>query len=168
MRIAILVLCTALLVLGIAGIARAPYTPAGHDQAWLRFSWRMTVAAKEHCRPRTQQELDALPVHMRTPEVCTPDTASYALAVAIDDQPVESIELARGGLKGDRPLFVLEQRALSPGKHRIRVAVERRNGTGTQGLAALDTTLALEHGTVQLITLAADGRTLEARTSAQK
>jgi len=160
-----MILVTALLTLGTAAAARAPYTPAGHEQAWLRFSWRLTISAKEHCRPRTQDELDALPVHMRTPEVCTPDTATYALLTRIDDQPVETKHLARGGVKGDRPLFVLEERALPPGKHHIRVAVERRDDGDDHLIAELDTTLVLERGRVQLITLSPDGRRLEAHST---
>ncbi|MEX0906815.1 MAG: hypothetical protein WD054_00685 [Gemmatimonadota bacterium] len=150
--------CSAAVTLGIAALARAPWSPPGAAQATLRLSWRMTVSARENCRPRTEQELAGVPVHMRTPEVCTPDEATYALITQIDDAPPDTVELIRGGVKGDRPLFVLEQRALPEGEHRVRIALERLASSGAATLTQLDTVLTLVHGGVQLITMDDDGQ----------
>jgi hypothetical protein len=158
-------LCTAALTLPVAALARAPYSPPGAVDAGLRFSWRMSVSAKENCRPRTPAELAALPIHMRTPEVCTRDVASYALITRIDDITADTIQLVRGGVKGDRPLFVLEERTLSPGRHRVRVHLERMATSGTEILAALDTVLSMDAGAVQLITLESEARRLSAKSS---
>ena len=166
MKYARIALCTAALTLPIAALARAPYTPPGGAEAGLRFSWRMSVSAKENCRPRTSAELAELPVHMRTPEVCTRDAARYALITRIDDVAADTIQLVRGGVKGDRPLFVLEERTLSPGQYRVRVNLERMTDSGTEVLAALDTLLRMEAGGVQLITLDTEARRLSARSSA--
>jgi hypothetical protein len=161
-------LCTAVLTLVIAAFARAPYTPPGSDDARIRFSWRMSIAARESCRPRTPAELDALPVHMRTPEICTRDVARYTLITRVGDVGADTIHLVRGGVKGDRPLFVLEERTLSPGAHRIRVDLERTTDV-TEVLATLDTTLVMESGAVQLITLDdTEGRRLVARSPASR
>lgn len=166
MRRLLIVLCTAALVLPIAALARLPYDSAGADDARLRFSWRMSIAAKETCRPRTQAELDALPVHMRTPEVCTRDVADYSLITRVDGLRTDTMELVRGGVKGDRPLFVLEERTLPPGEHRIHVVLERRTATGaTSSLAALDTTLRLRRGHVALVTLDGEAQRLGVRAS---
>src|SRR5688572_29218669 len=116
---------SAALTLPLAALARAPYTPARADDAVLRFSWRMNVTARENCRRHTQAELDALPVHMRTPEVCTRDVARYMLITRVGAAPADTVQLARGGVHGDRPVFVLEERVLPPGEHRIQVAVLR-------------------------------------------
>jgi hypothetical protein len=166
MRPVAIVLLTALLTLVIAALARAPYTPPRSDDAILRFSWRMSVSARENCRPRTQAELDALPVHMRTPEECTRDVARYVLVTRIDGLPVDTVELFRGGVKGDRPIFVLTERTLAPGLHRVHVDLERLTGAGTEALAALDTTLAMHAGAVQLIVFDPDSGRLTARSSA--
>lgn len=165
MKIARMILCAVVLTFPIAALARAPYTPPGSGDAILRFSWRMSVSAKENCRLRTQAELDALPVHMRTLEVCTRDDASYLLVSRINGMPADTIHLVRGGVKGDRPLFVLKDRMLPPGRHRVRLELERITDAGTEVLAALDSTLALAEGRVQLVTLDAEARRLTARSS---
>lgn len=161
-----IVVCTAALVIPLAVLSRAPYTPPGAEAALLRFSWRMSVAAGENCRPRSREELAELPVHMRTPEVCTADRAMYFLVTRIDAAAPDSVRLTRGGVKGDRPLFVLEERGLTPGRHRVRVGVHRSGETGADELvASLDTVLTLRPGGVQLITLGAGGRSLTVASS---
>jgi hypothetical protein len=165
-RIARVVVASALLTLSIAALARAPYTPPGASDAILRFSWRMSASAREHCRPRTQQELDALPVHMRTPDVCTRDTDRYILVTRIDDGVADTLDLVRGGAKGDRPIFVLDERRLSPGTHRVGVELLRLDSAGAATVvASLDSVLVLRRGGVQLVTLQDDGRTLAVRSS---
>ena len=160
MKFLAVVLVSTALIAPIAIFARAPYQPPGSAAAILRFSWRMSVPARESCRTLTQQELDALPVHMRTPKICTRIATSYALVIRIDEQPPDTIHLVRGGVKGDRPLFVLEQRTLPEGTHRIRTGLERTVVTGTELLAALDTTVELKRGAVRLITMPPGSRQL--------
>ena len=164
MRLAVIGFCSGALVLAIAALSQAPYTPPGSSDAMLRFSWRMNVKAEETCRPRTQAELDGLPVHMRTPEVCTVDSASYAIVLRIDALAPDTIHLIRGGLKGDCPLFVLEDRTLSPGEHHVRVKLVRVARSGVKVLASFDTTLEAAPGTIQLITLDHNGDRLVARS----
>ena len=158
-------LCKAALTLFVAALARLPYTPPGSNDAVLRFSWRLSIQAKENCRPRTEEELAALPVHMRTPEVCTRDIADYTLITEVDDLPADTIQLARGGLKGDRPLFVLSERTLSPGLHHTRISLQRRTGSAIRILAELDTVLTMQPGQVQLVTLDAETGRLITRSS---
>src|SRR5688572_30286623 len=120
-----MLLCTALLLLPIAALSRAPWTPPGAHDAVLRFSWRMGVSGERTCRARTQQELDRLPVHMRTPAICTVTAASYLLVTQLDDAVADTTPLLRGGVKGDRPLFVLQERTLQPGERSVSVAILR-------------------------------------------
>lgn len=163
-RYAVGVLVTAALVAPIAGLSRAPYSPPEADAAVLRMSWRMTVQARENCRTRTPEELAALPAHMRSPEVCQADDASYALMTRIDSAPVDTAHLIRGGVKEDRPLFVLDERALEPGEHRVRVELHRITaGERDSILVSLDTLLEMEAGRVRLVTLKPEGDGLEVR-----
>ncbi|HSJ23136.1 MAG TPA: hypothetical protein VK929_00530 [Longimicrobiales bacterium] len=158
-------LSAALLTLPIAGLARAPgYSAPGADDAALRFSWRMTVPATEDCRPRSQEELESLPVHMRSPEVCTRDESDFMIVLAVDGSVADTLHLVRGGFKGDRPLIVLEERNLEPGRHSIQLQLIRAAANGSTILAALDTTLLLGPGDVGLVTLDADAGRLHART----
>ena len=158
------ILCSAAAALAIAALARAPWIPAGHEQAWLRFSWRMNLVATEACRPRTDAELAELPVHMRTPEVCTSDLADYFLVLRIDTASADTVALVRGGVKGDRPLFVLEERRIRPGTHDVQVELVRAAAARTV-LASLDTRITVRSGEIVLITLDRDGDRLMVRSA---
>jgi hypothetical protein len=157
-RSAVILATSVLLTLPIVALARAPYTPAGAGDAVLRFSWRMTTSVRENCRTRTQEELDALPVHMRAPEECTRDASHYQLVLHVGEQ-TETLPLVKGGAKGDRPLFVLEERRLRPGVYDVSVELQRL-ADPAETLARLDTALVLRRGAVQLITRGEDGRLL--------
>ena len=148
-----ILLCTVLLVLPIAALSRAPWIPAGASDAVLRFSWRMSVTGERSCRARTQQELDELPVHMRTPEICTVAAATYLLITRVGDAAADTTPLLRGGVKGDRPLFVLQERAVQPGQQRVSVQLVRVTRGSSAILASLDTVLAMQRWRVQLVTL---------------
>ena len=155
---------TAALVLPIAALARAPYTPAGADAALLRLSWRLSAPAQERCRTRTAEELAALPAHMRTPEVCERHVARYLLVTRVGDAAPDTLALQGGGAKGDRPLFVLEERKLLPGRHAVHVALLRQTDGGSrEEVAALDTVLFLRPGRVALITMEGEDHRLVAR-----
>jgi hypothetical protein len=153
-------LASALLTLPIAALSRAPaYSVPGADDALLRLSWRMSASAREQCRPRTQQELDALPVHMRTPDICTSDRADYLLITRIGSGAPDTLPLLRGGAKGDRPLFVLQEMRMAPGEARVFVEVQRSApGSDVEVIARLDTTLTFVAGGVRLVTMNGGGR----------
>ena len=144
---------TLLLVLPIAVLTRVPWTPEGAKDPVLRFSWRMSVSGEKSCRPRTQQELDQLPVHMRTPEICSVADASYLLVTRVGEAQTDTTPLLRGGVKGDRPLFVLEDRVLAAGEQRLHVQLIRVTNGRSSALASLDTVIAMRPGRVQLVTL---------------
>jgi hypothetical protein len=163
MRVLWTLLATAALTLPFAALTRAPWTPPGADDAVLRLSWRMSISAKGKCRPRTPAELDALPVHMRTPEVCAGDTSTYVVITRLGDSPPDTLQLLRGGVKGDRPLFVLEDRRLPPGRHALCIRLLRLGDDGPEVLTSLDTTLVLVSGRIALVTLDAGGRKLIVR-----
>jgi hypothetical protein len=163
MRLLWMLLATAALTLPFAALTRAPWTPPGAGDAVLRLSWRMSISARGECRPRTPAELDALPVHMRTPEVCAADTSTYVVITRLDDGPPDTLQLLRGGVKGDRPLFVLEDRRLPPGHYTLGIRLLRLDDDGAEVLTSLDTTLALVSGRIALFTLDAGGRKLIVR-----
>jgi hypothetical protein len=157
---------TVVLTLPLAALARAPYTPPGAEGAVLRLAWRSNIQAEQSCRPRTPAELEALPVHMRTPEICTADRASFRLVVRLDDRQADTVPVAPGGAKGDRPVFVLREVTLPPGVHRVRVSFEREaNGSAEGHTLRLDTTLVFTAGAIHLVTLDAEARRLVVRSS---
>lgn len=160
-----ILLSATLLTLPIAGLARGPAysTPAAHD-ATLRFSWRMNVPARENCRVRTPEELEALPVHMRAPEECTRDESDFSIILSVNGSTADTLHLVRGGLKGDRPLVVLQDRRMQPGRHNVAIQLIRSARDGASVLAALDTSVSVARGDIALITLDAGTGRLLART----
>lgn len=172
LRLPALILVTGLATLGIGGLARWPYQPPGRTAALLRLSWHLRGERLERCRTRTQAELDALPAHMRTPEVCETRPLAYQLVVQLDEERPDTSLILPGGVKGDRPLFVLQDRIMTPGAHRLRISFTRLKGehrergveherdadrerSDQRGPAqlALDITVNAIAGTIELITL---------------
>lgn len=107
-----------------AGVAlsnlRVVVAPA--DESLVRLSWRAVAERLERCRVPTEEELAAVPLHMRQPEICGGRLASFHLAVAIDGETVIDRELRPAGAREDRPTYVLEVLPIPPGPHQLEVA----------------------------------------------
>lgn len=127
-RIVFGALATVAVLAAIGWASRVPHDARGADSATLRLSWRMPGGSAQVCRDRTQAELDALPVHMRTPQVCETRLTTFRLETRVDDGPVLSRRLRPSGARGDRPLAVWQETQLSPGPHRISIRLTRENG----------------------------------------
>ena len=115
----VLVAVMALLALGNG--SRVRYRANPDDVALLRLSWRTRGVAAKQCRKRTEEELEELPAHMRTPEVCEGRVANYRLNVRVDGGPVETLVLRAAGAHADRPIFVFKEIRLQPGNHSVDV-----------------------------------------------
>lgn len=126
----------------------------------LRLALRTVQAKVRTCRDRTPEELSALPRHMRTPTVCADLAPLYRLRVSIDGRLALDIEVAPGGLRGDRPLIVDRLLDVPPGEARVGIDFAP---TGVEGLSPadravlpryeLDETLAFQPGRIALVTI---------------
>lgn len=162
------ILVVTLMTVSLGWLTRAPYQPPGADYAVLRLSWRLRAPAAEVCRTRSQAELDALPVHMRAPEVCERRVAAHDLTVRIDSLAADTTRVVQGGAKGDRPLYVFREIPLEPGRHRVRIRFAAAAAAPVEAQVAplaLDTVLHMDVGAVVLVTLGADTRTVIVRRS---
>lgn len=161
-RLAALLLASTIATAGIGWLSRAPYGSGAAEAALLRLSWRLRGGVVESCRKRTQTELNALPVHMRTPEICDRRPVAYRLIVQLDGGRVDTTRIVSGGVKGDRPLFVLHETAWAPGAHRVFVRFEQEDDVGPVPPVrlAMDTVLQAHAGTIDLITLDPGARRL--------
>lgn len=152
LRAAIATLATLLVLTGIGWASRAPYDAPGASAALLRLSWRMPVPDARVCRARTPAELEALPAHMRTPDVCENVSLRYRLEIAVDDRPARVVSLHTAGARGDRPLFVLDETTLAPGRHRVRVRLTPA-GARERELLRFDGEVEAVPGGILLLTL---------------
>lgn len=135
-RIAGIVLAGAAVV-GLAALSRVPYEPDEPGSARLRLSWRARGEAVARCRKATAEELKGVAAHMRQETVCEgARVAPYQLRVVIDGDTVLD-QLAPGsGVAGDRPLYVLREYEVSPGRHHVQVWFEKHSLDGRQDDAA--------------------------------
>ena len=161
---AALLIAGLLFVLG--WLSRAPWNPSAAEHGLLRLSWRMRGERIETCRTRTTEELDRLPVHMRTDSVCEARLMAYRLVVRIDEAPPDTVDVLPGGARGDRPLFVLRDIALAPGHHRVRVRFERHGqDTDSAPPLTLDASVLSASGGITLVTLDTHSGRFVLRTS---
>lgn len=106
---------------GTAALSRAPFAPDRDARAALRISWRARGERMERCRHLTQQELEALPAHMRQPTICEGGGAAYRLRVEVDDTLRIDALVHGSGARGDRPMYVFHEIPIAPGNHELRV-----------------------------------------------
>ncbi|MFN2376384.1 MAG: hypothetical protein ABR538_07585 [Candidatus Binatia bacterium] len=137
------------------------------DGAILRVALRTTAGTIQDCRRLSQQELDALPVHMRRPEVCDTRAVPYRLEVRIGGRPMLERTYTASGIHGDRPLVVDEQLNLAPGSHEvtIRFAPVTEAGPGDKAPPsfAFDGPVSLVDGRIRVATLDASSTRFEIR-----
>ena len=173
------VISTAVMVVALSALTRVPWRTGDGDAALLRLSWRARGEIVESCRRSTREELARMPAHMRQEVVCEdPRVAPYALEVRVDGLLVVDGAVAGSGARGEGTLYVLHERALDAGAHRVQVRFARQadpratpepdrerteDATGSPRsrrrhtvppLLALDTTITLPRGRVALVTYA--------------
>lgn len=151
-----------LLVAGVGAIAHLPLG-APPDHAALRIALRTPLAQIEVCRDRSDEELAALPRHMRQRRDCAITTVDYRLTVEVDDRVLVDRVVVHRGVRRNRPLVADELLTVAPGSRRVvvRFAPEATQATIDGGAelatARFDNTLELVAGRVSILALAADG-----------
>jgi hypothetical protein len=117
--------CSGAALIALVIASRAPVTVRDSDDAVLRLAWSARPERIEDCRPRSAEELAALPPHMRQPLVCEGVAAQYRLMVRRGGALVADQVVRGGGLRHDRRLYVFREIALPPGEIAIDVRFER-------------------------------------------
>lgn len=154
----------------IAAASRVPVGFSDGEGAMLRLSWRMAGVTSAACRTPTEEELARLPVHMRSPQACIGQVASYALEVRAGGELIASDTVAPPGARGDRPLNVLRSFPLPAGDHPVTVVFRALLPEGVEPAEELaelswQGIVRLAPRDVALVTLDGSGRHLELRTS---
>ena len=117
---------TGAVLFGLAWVSAAPVPLPQSAAARLRLSWNARPERIEVCRKLSAKELSEREEHMRLREECTGQFATYALRVESDGRTMHESVVRGGGFRNDRPMHVLQDIAMAPGEHRVRVTLERR------------------------------------------
>lgn len=116
-------------VAGLALLAYASSAPLAYhapDAARLRLSWSARPERIEVCRTLTDEELAEVAEHMRQRVSCEGAFATYLLRIEVDGQVVGESVVRGAGIRNDRPLYLLRDYVVPPGRHRFRVSLTRR------------------------------------------
>jgi hypothetical protein len=145
------------LALGMAGalgaFSRIPVGLADPEFAQVRLSWRLDAEVVEDCRERTSEELERLPAHMRSAEVCEGRGTPWRLRVEVDGtERVHRIVEPRGA-RGDRPVAVVAELPVEVGTHRVEIRFEPTDSGATSEALTYDDLVELGSGEVALITV---------------
>lgn len=160
-------LMTAALLATVAALSHWPLSAMDGD-AFVRLSWRAEPIRVEECRTLTDEELADVPAHMRRTEECTGYFVDYELRLAIgDDVAVDTV--SPSGLRRDRPVYVLRDHRIPPGRHGVEVGFtalvpEDFEADQLPVTMSWSGTMDLEAGEVGLVTLDDDGRALTRRS----
>ena len=122
LRAALGALLVAFLCAGLVAGTGLPYQAEVGDHALVRLSWRAVGERVEACRRPSEEELAALPPHMRRAEICEGRMTPFRLAVAIDGEELLDERILPSGTRQDRPVYVLREFPVAQGPHRLRVA----------------------------------------------
>ena len=117
-----------------AWLSVAPYAVPGSEQGVLRLAWSGRPERIEKCRRLTDAELEGVPAHMRQRVKCEGRAATYRLVLTVDGAERYRDSLAGGGARSDRPLHVLRDVPLAPGRHTIDLSVMRIEPEEADGL----------------------------------
>jgi hypothetical protein len=79
------------------------------EGALLGIAVRTMAGTVQECRALSEEELAALPRHMRRSEVCESHAVPYRLEVTVDGEPRLDRIYRAAGIHGDRPLTVEER-----------------------------------------------------------
>jgi hypothetical protein len=116
------------LTAAIVAASRVPYAASDADRAMIRLSWRTPGAQVEECRRVSEEELEALPVHMRREEVCERRALPYRLYVLVNGQTVYDEVVRPAGAREVRPLYVFREIPVAPGSYQVDVLWQPEGG----------------------------------------
>jgi len=158
-----------LATVGLVALSEVGYSAETSQDAIIRLSWRAVGQRIEECRVPSEEELAALPPHMRREEICEGRLAPFQLDVSIDGQPVHSAEIRASGARQDRPTYVFHEIRVPPGRHdlKVRFAVDAESAADASIRAPLLLEAAIDSAprSITLVTREEDSDRLVIRRS---
>lgn len=111
----------------VASHVAVPVHPS--EAAMLRVAWSARPERVESCRALSDEELSALPQHMRQRVVCEGTTASYRFEVRRDGEIIATSTVRGGGMRHDRQLYVFRELSIPSGRSTLEVSMTRMDST---------------------------------------
>lgn len=125
-RLVVAGVATALVLGLIVRASAAPLSLRDGATARVRLSWSARPERIEVCRRLSAAELAQVAEHMRQRVECEGRFATYALRVESDGRVLGETTVHGAGLRHDRPLYLLREYDVAPGRHHVRVSFTRR------------------------------------------
>ena len=122
---------------GLVALSGVTLVVESFDGGLVRLSRRAVGERIEKCRVPSEEELAALPPHMRQKEICEGHLAPFALEVRLDGEPIVDREVRPAGVREDRPTYVFHEIPVAPGPHDLEVVFAVVQGDPAIGAAPL-------------------------------
>lgn len=135
LRWALAAFATALALVVVARLSGSPVATGDAGNSGFRLSWSARPERIEKCRQLSKEELAEREEHMRQRVECEGAFATYSLQVFIEGKLVHESIVRGAGLRHDRPIYLLRDLEVSPGRHAVRVSFTRREKNDTQSPA---------------------------------
>lgn len=128
----------------VAVLSHVPMGKEDVEAALLRLALKTREGTARVCRELTEAELAEVPIHMQKSETCTEFAIPYRLQVEIDGEVrIDRIDRA-SGVRGDRPLVLGEDLALTAGSHAVRLEMAPTGSAAEEGVHEEDWRRAME------------------------
>ncbi len=115
-----------------------------------------TAGTIQDCRTLSEEELAALPQHMRRKEVCDTRAVPYQLDLWVDDTLRLQKKYTAAGIHGDRPITIAERVGVTTGPHAVKlVLAPAETSSDENGLPtfSLEQTIDFEAGRIRVTSL---------------
>jgi len=139
-------------VVALAAGSRVPWQWTDDERAVVRLSWRAPALRIEECRPLTEEEKAARPVHMRRDSTCVGRGVDFRLEVDLDGRPVVRDTIAGSAEIGDRPVAIRREIPVEPGGRSLTVRFDPLEGSSRP--SRLEETLDLAPREIAVVTRA--------------
>jgi hypothetical protein len=157
---------TGVIAVGIALLSLLPMPGDEASDGVLLLDWRLRGEETGSCLRAPAEELERLPVHMRSQDACLGELPSYRLRLRIDGEVVVDQEVRGGGFRGDRPLTVYRELRVDPGRREIQARFHREDGDPEAVELSVQDSVAVEAGRILLLVRRQDTGALELREPA--
>jgi len=126
------------------------------EGAVLGVAVRTMAGTVQECRPLSEEELAALPRHMRRSQACESHAVPYRLEVTVDGEPRLDRIYRAAGIHGDRPLTVEEHVPVAAGSRAVKIRlapVESAREDHAAPVFSLEQEVTFEQGRIRVAKL---------------